>query len=172
MTMQIGKLAKRVGVTTQAIRYYERIGLLGEPSRSPSGYRLYSEETERFLLFLKKARMLGFTLQEIKAIWEIRAKGKKPCGYVREETQKKVLELTQKIMELEELRQILIDIQKDWGAPELSEQDEIHCICPLIEGTGILSQHNSGGCRHGTEEESRGFHGRMSRMPGSGEHGE
>ena len=152
--MQIGKLAKRVGVTTQTIRYYERIGLLGKTSRSPSGYRLYGEETERLLRFLKKAQMLGFTLQEIKAIWDIRGTGKKPCGYVREQTKKKVLELTQKIKELEELRQILIDIQRDWDASEPSEQDETHCICPLIEGTGMFPQYNSGGFGHDTKEES------------------
>ena len=62
---------------------------MGKLSRSPSGYRLYSEETERFLRFLKKARVLGFTLQEIKAIWEIRATGRKPCKYVKEQSQRK-----------------------------------------------------------------------------------
>lgn len=111
--MRIGKLAKRAGVTTQAIRYYERIGLLNDTARSPSGYRLYSEDNEGFLRFLRKAKTLGFTLQEIKAIWEVRAAGKRPCGYVREHARRKVLELTQKIRELEELRQILIDTQKE-----------------------------------------------------------
>ncbi|MCK8604197.1 heavy metal-responsive transcriptional regulator [Desulfoferrobacter suflitae] len=138
--MQIGELAKRVGVSTQTIRYYERIGLLGKTARSPSGYRLYSEETERFLRFLKKAQKLGFTLREIKAIWEIRATGRKPCGYVKQQAEKKVLELTQKIKEFEELRQILIEIQKDWDTPKLSQPDETRCVCPLIEGTQILQQ--------------------------------
>jgi DNA-binding transcriptional MerR regulator len=80
--MQIGKLGKRVGVTTQTIRYYERIGLLPAPVRSPTGYRLYSQETEAFLKFLKKAQKLGFTLREIKAVWDIKAarqKGLRIC---------------------------------------------------------------------------------------------
>jgi DNA-binding transcriptional MerR regulator len=170
--MQIGKLAKRVGVTTQTIRYYERIGLLNDTVRSPSGYRLYSEETEGFLRFLKKAQRLGFTLQEIKAIWEVRAAGRRPCGYVREHAQQKVLELTQKIQELEELRQILMDIQKEWDTQELSERDETHCVCPLIESSKILQQHKTGGCNHDTEAESRGFHGRLSGVSGSSGHGE
>lgn len=152
--MQIGELARRVGVTTQTIRYYERIGLLDGTVRSPSGYRLYSEETVAFLRFLKKAQKMGFSLQEIKAIWEIKATGRKPCGYVKEHAQRKVLELTQKIRELEELRQILIDIQKEWEMPGLVAQDETHCVCPLIEGTQIFQQQKSGGCNHDTETES------------------
>jgi len=170
--MQIGKLAKRVGVTTQTIRYYERIGLLNDTVRSPSGYRLYSDETEKFLRFLKKAQKLGFSLQEIKAIWEIRATGKKPCGYVREHTQKKVIELTEKIQELEELRQILVDLQKEWDTQEFSEQKEPHCVCPLIESTKTVQRHKTGGCNHDRETESRGFHGRLSGVPGRGGHGE
>ncbi|MEW6665824.1 MAG: heavy metal-responsive transcriptional regulator [Thermodesulfobacteriota bacterium] len=131
--MRIGELAKKVGVSTRAIRYYERIGLLGKTHRSASGYRIYSEESIAFLLFLKKAQKAGFTLQEIKTIWEIRSTGKKPCDYVKEQAWRKVQEIEQKIRELEELRATLADMQEGWKALEPLEY-ESRCICPLIEG--------------------------------------
>ncbi len=152
--MQIGKLAKRLGVSPQTIRCNERIGLPVNPARSPSGYRLCDEQTEAFLRFLKKAQKLGFTLQEIKTIWEIRATGKKPCGYVKEQARKKVLQLTQKIQELEELRQILVVIQNERDVPALSGQDESHRVCPLIEGAQISQQQKTRGVNHRAEKES------------------
>jgi DNA-binding transcriptional MerR regulator len=130
--LRIGELAKRVGITTHAIRYYERIGLLGATPRSPSGYRLYSTEAEAFLRFLKKAQGFGFTLQEVKTIWEIRATGKRPCGYVSEQVQKKIDELEQKIRELQDLRQMLVDMQNERQALE-PLQNASQCICPIIE---------------------------------------
>ncbi len=91
--MRIGELARKVGITTQAIRYYERIGLLEKPARTPSGYRLYDQEAVEFLQFVKKAQGLGFELREIKTIWEIKTTGRRPCAYVVEQTEKKILEV-------------------------------------------------------------------------------
>jgi len=132
--MRIGELARKAGVSTRAIRYYERIGLLGKTVRSPSGYRLYTDEALAFIHFLKKAQRIGFTLQEIRTIWEVRATGKKPCGFVKEQVQRKVLDIEQKIKELEELRQLLLDKHNEWKASVTLENESI-CICPLIEAT-------------------------------------
>jgi DNA-binding transcriptional MerR regulator len=129
--MQIGKLARRAGVSTRAVRYYERIGLLGKPQRSASGYRVYGEESVAFLEFLRKAQKTGFTLREIKAIWEIRNTGGKPCGYVKEQARRKVEEIARKIGELEDLRTILRDLERGWTG---ASGDEDARICPLIEG--------------------------------------
>ena len=64
--MRIGELAKKVGITTQAIRYYERIGLFENPARNPSGYRIYEDDAVDFLMFVKKAQSLGFKLRRSK----------------------------------------------------------------------------------------------------------
>ncbi len=130
--IQIGELAKKIGISTRAIRYYERIGLLKNTKRSPSGYRLYGENAVVLLEFLKKAQKVGFTLQEIQAIWEIRNSGKKPCSYVKEHAKKKIDAIEQKIRELEELRNLLIEIQKGWDTIEMLE-DQRKSVCPLIE---------------------------------------
>lgn len=130
--IQIGKLGKKAGVSTRAVRYYDRIGLLGNTERSPSGYRLYGEEVVGFLEFVKKAQKVGFTLEEIKTIRKIRISGKKPCGYVKERAQKKVEQIEQKIRELEDLRKALLDIQKG-SEPQEPLEDRSQSICPLIE---------------------------------------
>jgi MerR family copper efflux transcriptional regulator len=130
--MKIGELAKEIGITTQAIRYYERIGLLEEPVRSPSGYRQYDEHAVDFLKFVKKAQHLGFNLQEIKMIWNIASTGRKPCGYVLKQTEKRLHEVDKRIEELQEFRLLLLNILKQRQA--LDSFDDDGCtVCPLIE---------------------------------------
>ena len=64
-TLKIGELAKRSGATTKTIRYYELLGLLHEPERTDSGYRLYEEKDVERLTFIRKAKSLGFSLTDI-----------------------------------------------------------------------------------------------------------
>ncbi len=66
--MLISELADRVGVPTSTVRYYERIGLVGAPSRTGSGYRAYDEESATRLLFVTRARRLGLTCDQITAL--------------------------------------------------------------------------------------------------------
>jgi DNA-binding transcriptional MerR regulator len=66
--MQIGELAKKAGVNTQTIRFYERNGLLNVPPRTASGYRAYSENTAQIVRFIKQSKELGYTLAEIKQL--------------------------------------------------------------------------------------------------------
>ena len=71
--MRISELADRVGVPTSTVRYYERIGLIGAPSRTGSGYRAYDEESATRLLFVTRARRLGLTcdqITELLPVWD------------------------------------------------------------------------------------------------------
>jgi MerR family mercuric resistance operon transcriptional regulator len=130
--MRIGELAKKVGITTQAIRYYERIGLFENPARNPSGYRIYEDHAVDFLQFVKKAQSLGFNLQEIKTIWKIVSSGKKPCGYVLKQTENRLREVDKRIEDLRVFRLLLLDILKQRQL--LDSFPEGSCaICPLIE---------------------------------------
>lgn len=63
--LRIGQLAKRLGVRTSALRYYEEQGLLAPAARSASGYRLYDEQAEQTLRFIQRAQRLGFSLADI-----------------------------------------------------------------------------------------------------------
>lgn len=63
--MRISELAARVGVPTSTVRYYERVGLLGQPARTASGYRDYDEDAAARLLFVSRARKMGLSCEQI-----------------------------------------------------------------------------------------------------------
>ncbi len=69
--MRTGELAQRAGVNIQTVRFYERKCLLREPSRTPSGYRCYTDEDVRQIRFIRECQDLGFTLQDIKQLIEL-----------------------------------------------------------------------------------------------------
>jgi len=69
-TLTIGQLAKRVGLRTSALRYYEEQGLLQPSERTSSGYRLYAPEAEQTLYFIQRAQRLGFSLADIRILLE------------------------------------------------------------------------------------------------------
>lgn len=71
--MRIGELAARTGVKAELIRYYERIGLIAQPSRSAGNYRSYAEEDERRLILIKDCRDLGFEIEDVRFL--IRGEG-------------------------------------------------------------------------------------------------
>jgi DNA-binding transcriptional MerR regulator len=81
--LSIGIVANRAGVTPDTIRYYERLGLLPKPARTPAGYREYSEGIVNRLMLIRKAQQFGFPLREIASFLRVRETGGKPCRDVR-----------------------------------------------------------------------------------------
>lgn len=67
--LTIGKVARRAEVGVETVRFYERQGLIAEPQRGMSGYRLYPEETVARSRFIRRARELGFSWREIRELW-------------------------------------------------------------------------------------------------------
>ncbi len=80
--MRIGTLAQLADVTTKALRFYEQVGVLPEPARSPSGYRDYDETALARLRFVRAAQAAGLTLAEIVQIVAVREAQGPPCGHV------------------------------------------------------------------------------------------
>lgn len=68
--LRIGELSERHGLSTAAVRYYERLGLLGEPERSASGYRLFTADDEARLQFILRGKALDLSLEEIRSLLE------------------------------------------------------------------------------------------------------
>ena len=99
----IGQLAKAVGVNVQTVRYYERRRLLGPSARRPSGYRIYGEEEERRLRFIKNAQALGFTLQEIAELLNLRVSVRARCGDVQRKAEAKLHGVEAKLTDLQAL---------------------------------------------------------------------
>lgn len=125
----IGRLARELGLNPRTIRYYETLGLLPEPSRTPSGYRYYTPEAADRLRFIKKAQRLGFTLREIKDILLLKEEGTKPCLHVKNLALKKIKELEELIKESRVLREDLKALLKSKPLPKEG------MICPHIEAT-------------------------------------
>ena len=81
--MKIGELGDACGVTAKTIRYYESIGLLDEPERTASGYRMYGNEDIDRLRFIRDAQATGLKLDEIASVLELKGAGERSCAHTR-----------------------------------------------------------------------------------------
>jgi DNA-binding transcriptional MerR regulator len=91
-------------VTAKTIRYYEHIGLLEPPARTPAGYRDYEPAALDRLAFIRAAQAIGLTLGEIRSIIALRDEGQTPCGHVLDLLRRRADELDRRIAELRSLR--------------------------------------------------------------------
>jgi MerR family transcriptional regulator, copper efflux regulator len=102
--MRIGEIAEQAGLSTKALRYYERAGLIEEPARTPSGYRDYDDSVLDRLRFIRSAQAAGLTVGEIKGVIAFREQGSPPCGHVLELIEGRAADLDRRIAELRSLR--------------------------------------------------------------------
>lgn len=123
----IGEVAKQAGVNVQTLRYYERRGLLAEPDRSPSGYRLYESEAVRIVRFIKRAQHLGFSLSEIERLLSLRDDSVGSCEQVQELAEAKLDTIAAKVRDLQRLRSAL-DV-----LVESCQRGDADRYCPILE---------------------------------------
>ena len=102
--MQIGQLANSAGVAVDTVRYYERQGLLPPPQRRDSGYRRYGEEDVLRLRFIRRAKGLGFTLEEITGLLELSTRRHGDMGDLKQAAGNRLQALDVRIAELQRLR--------------------------------------------------------------------
>jgi DNA-binding transcriptional MerR regulator len=126
----IGEVARRSGASRKALRIYEAARILPVPRRTLSGYRLYAADSLAVLSFLRQARRLGFTLNEIKRIVAIRRQGRSACSHVRDLVSHKLQEMNERLRDLTELRNSLQGLLDDWRPSRECNS----MICPKIEG--------------------------------------
>ena len=101
--MRIGRVAKMVGLTPDAIRFYERNALLPAPPRTPGGFRRYGEDDVETLTFIRRAQGLGFKLGEIRGLLKLRGNRFHPCAPVRRRLEEKLADVRGKISNLRKL---------------------------------------------------------------------
>jgi MerR family mercuric resistance operon transcriptional regulator len=128
--LTVGKLARKVGLRPSAIRYYEAQGILRFPNRSASGYRLYGPETVVLLQFIRRARELGFSLDEIRQLIEASTQNP-PCALSRRLITRHLAAVESEIVRLSSLRDRL---RRLMNRPAL-EEDANEVMCPLIESS-------------------------------------
>ena len=102
--MYIRDVAASAGLTPQAIRFYEQLGLIEKPQRTSGGYRVYSAETVERIRFIKDAQRLGFSLDEIREILRLKYSGQSPCECVRRMLSRKLKELRDKIRQMDQVQ--------------------------------------------------------------------
>ncbi len=119
--LTVSKLANEAGTSSDTLRYYERIGLLPAPERSPAGYRLYGTDMVERVRFIKRAQRFGLKLEEIGELLSIRERGLCPCGRTRTMLEDKVSGLTEEMTALQRLRddiQLMLDEHLSAGESE------------------------------------------------------
>ena len=114
--MQSGELAGLTGISTDALRHYERLGLLPRPPRTNGGYRDYPAQALERVRLIRRALSAGFSLAELTTILKMRDRGEVPCQKVRAMGQVKLQQVKQRIRELRVMRKQLEGILKDWDA--------------------------------------------------------
>ncbi len=106
--LKIGDVARQADLSIDAVRFYEREGLLGRVRRSAARQRQYDDETVRRLAFVRRATALGFSLAEVKSLLTLRVSARTPCERVRERALSKVADIERRIAELEAMRGALV----------------------------------------------------------------
>ena len=101
--MQIGIVAKKIGLSVDAIRFYERNGLLPRPPRTQGGFRRYGENDVETLAFVRRVQGLGFKLSEIRGLLKLRGNRLQPCAPVQRRLQEKLADVHEKLRDLHKL---------------------------------------------------------------------
>lgn len=123
----ISELAQKCDVNKETIRYYERVGLLKEPSRTSAGYRIYPNETVIRIQFIKRIQDLGFSLAEIDKLLGVVDKDNERCMDMYDFVIQKIEEVQKKIRDLKRIEQMLINLKE--CCPDEKSLHE----CPIIE---------------------------------------
>ena len=124
-TISIGELSRRTGCNIETIRYYERIGLLPKPQRR-GRYRSYAAEDIARLGFARRARELGFTLDQVRALLGFAQGGGASCEAARDLAAVHLKDIRARLADLRRMERVLVDAVRACDADEISG-------CPLIE---------------------------------------
>lgn len=143
--LTIGRLSARAAVNIETVRYYERIGLVPSPPRTEGGHRLYGEAHVKKLIFVRRARELGFTLEEIRALLRLADERPPSCARARSLATKHLTDVREKIADLRRMERVLtqtVSLCEEGDRPE----------CPLLEA--LFRENSSQGSRRSSENRS------------------
>ncbi len=124
--MMIGELSRQTNVNIETIRYYERIGILPEPRRTESGRRVYDAQARKHLSFVRRCRELGFSLDAIRDMLQMVARGSVTCDRVRDLATAHLQDVRSKIADLRRMETILDRTVSTCGGGSGSD-------CPILD---------------------------------------
>lgn len=122
----IGQAARQSGVSAKMLRHYESLGLLGAVRRTDSGYRLYSDADVHTLRFIKRCRVLGFSMAEIGELVGLWQNRRRASGSVKRIAQKHLDELAQRIEEMQSMQRTLSTLLNHCHGDDRPE-------CPILD---------------------------------------
>src|SRR5262245_2767690 len=108
--LTIGALSEQTGANIETIRYYERIGILPSPPRSRGGHRLYANEHKQRLVFIRRARELGFPLQDVRVLLGLVGGRRLACAKVKSLTERHIADIRRRVTDLKRLECVLSDM--------------------------------------------------------------
>lgn len=124
----VGILASETGCNIETVRYYEKSGLMPEPSRSEGGHRLYTFDHVKRLTFIRRCRELGFNIVQVKGLLKLIDEPGHGCGEVKAQALAHIEEIQEKIEDLRRLEKVLQSMSEQCHEDEYSAQN-----CPIIE---------------------------------------
>lgn len=132
--MNIGEAANASGITAKMIRYYESIGIIPASKRSDAGYRTYGDNDVHTLRFVKHARTLGFSLEQIRELLSLWQNPERESADVKAIAEEHVAQLEQRIRELTEMRDILLHLAHACAGDNRPECPILHELAESSDG--------------------------------------
>jgi Cu(I)-responsive transcriptional regulator len=139
MGISIGELARATGTKAETIRYYERIGLLPKPSRTAANYRSYGSAELARLSFIRRARALGFTIEQVGALLDLADNRARSCEAVDALAKEHLTAIEAKISDLSALRRELADLIGQCSRGTIADCRIIDALAPSSAGSGFRS---------------------------------
>lgn len=124
----VGQIAKKADLNIETLRYYEKIKLMPKPKRKESRYRFYTEDDLTRLLFIKRAKELGFTLKEIGELLSIKIDSEAKCGDVKHLAENKISDIDGRIADLKKIKNELAKLVQLCKDEKLTKDD-----CPIVK---------------------------------------
>lgn len=130
----ISRLAAEAGVNVETVRYYERRGLIRQPSTPSAGWRHYDDDTLRRLRFIKRAQRLGFSLEDVEELLALRgSRSAARCRETQQRAKHRLVEIERRIAELEAVRRALATLAGSCDSLEPGE-------CPLLDALDAAAE--------------------------------
>lgn len=126
----IGHLARATATKVETVRYYERIGLLAAPGRTQGNYRAYGTEALSRLSFIRRARDLGFSIDQVRELLDLAAQGQRDCGSVDAMATGHLAEIDRKLADLAALRRELSTLISSCRGGAISDCRILEALAP------------------------------------------
>lgn len=126
MTMNISQAAAATGLTSKTIRFYEQQGVIPPAARSANGYRIYSEQQLDILRFIKRARDMGFSLDESRELFQLSQDPSRTSASVKQKAELQIQRIDQQIESLQQMRTVLEAVARECRGDDGAE-------CPILD---------------------------------------